>query len=365
MKNIGIGDSHQDFLFVNDALSSDADHFSNLIDIETRYSAAHPAIAIEGYRQLLHQADSKVDWRYRIARWMLRVADEFFLKRDTGAAPKRSIPSRCNNLSLRCLKAISKATPQGVCSELIPLEYDTFIVVSPLFSHTTKLLLRPFPKQLVLYTKNAFQREDILAMEQELLRTHKSFFFPPTSSTFVVILLQQLQDYRESPAVIASIIESCQFMIELAACDFFFVAHRASTIAVAAIVVTLEIEAIKDKVSPEAITSCLSDIKAKIDYTTDAAAQECIGKMRAVHSHNAQRIKDLEEKSTDDEVAKYTTGKEADPNASRAATPSPTDPCQCNPDTSSPPIIADEGACSNGSRKRQRRSSPSIKIDIV
>ena len=84
MKNIGIGDSHNDFLFVNDALSSDEDHFSNLIDIETRYLSPEGAIAIEGYRQLLRQADSKVDWRYRIARWMLRVADEFMLKRDTG-----------------------------------------------------------------------------------------------------------------------------------------------------------------------------------------------------------------------------------------------------------------------------------------
>jgi len=82
MNNIGIGDSHQDFLFVNDALSSDEDHFSNLIGTETRYLS--PEGAIEGYRQLLHQADSKVDWRYRIARWMLRVADEFMLKRDTG-----------------------------------------------------------------------------------------------------------------------------------------------------------------------------------------------------------------------------------------------------------------------------------------
>mmetsp|Transcript_15242 Transcript_15242/g.26035 ORF Transcript_15242/g.26035 Transcript_15242/m.26035 type:complete len:201 (-) Transcript_15242:108-710(-) len=200
-------------------------------------------------------------------------------------------------------------------------------------------------------------------MEQELLRTHKSFFFPVTSSTFVLILLNRLT--TESPAAIASIIESCQFMIELAACDFFFVAHRASTIAVAAIVVTLEIEAIKVKVSPEAVASCLSDIKAKVDYTTDSAAHECISFLTKVHSHNAQRIKDMEETSTDDEVAKYTTGKEADPNASRAATPSPTDPCQYNSDTSSPPIIADEEACSNGSRKRQRRSSPSIKIDIV
>ena len=94
-----------------------------------------------------------------------------------------------------------------------------------------------------------------------------------------------------------------------------------------------------------------------IDYTTDADVLACIDKLRSVYSHNARRIKDMEDKSTDDEVAKYTTDKEADPNLStRTATPSPTDPCQHNSDkTSSPPIIADKGAYSSESRKRQRR----------
>ena len=50
--------------------------------MESRYE--WPEGESEKYRQLLNQADSKIDWRYRIARWMLRVADEFMLKRDTG-----------------------------------------------------------------------------------------------------------------------------------------------------------------------------------------------------------------------------------------------------------------------------------------
>ena len=185
-------------------------------------------------------------------------------------------------------------------------------------------------------------------MEQELLRSHVSFFFPPTASTFCLILLNGLTS--ETPAAISSVIESCQFMIELAACDGFFVAHRASSIAVAAIVLTLEINS---KVSPVAVSRCLSNIKAKIDYTADAAVIDCTNKLRSVYSHNAQRIKDIEEKSADEEVAKYNaTGKEAHPNFSRTATPSPTDPCQHkDSNTSSPPIIANEEA---SHRKRQR-----------
>ena len=74
-----------------------------------------------------------------------------------------------------------------------------------------------------------------------MLQTKESFFYPPTSSTFVSLLLNGLSTNTTepaSPAAIARVIDSCQFMIELAACDFFFIAHRASTIAVAAIVVT-------------------------------------------------------------------------------------------------------------------------------
>lgn len=76
-----MGDSHNDFLFVNEALGFSAD-FSNLQLVESRYR--WPA-GVGRYEQLLQEADSKIDWRYRIARWMLRVADDFMLKRDTGA----------------------------------------------------------------------------------------------------------------------------------------------------------------------------------------------------------------------------------------------------------------------------------------
>ena len=334
MPNIAMGESHFDFLFINDALSSDEDHFSNLRNVESRYLFRRRSV--EGYCSRLHEADSKIDWRYRVARWMLRVADDFLLRRDTAVIALNYLDRLMMNQS-----------------ELLDRDQFQVSAIACLFVASKIYQKRPLKiRQLVTYTKNAFQSEDILAMEQELLRSHSSFFFPPTSSTFCSVLLSGIMS--EPPAAVASVIESCQFMSELAACDTFFVAHRASSIAVAAIVVTFEINS---QISQDAVARCLANIKAKIDYTTDADVLACIDKLRSVHNHNAQRIKDMEEKSADDEVAKYTTDKEAYPNLSpRTATPSPTDPCQHNSDTtSSPPIIADKGAYSSESRKRQRR----------
>lgn len=57
--------------------------FNSLIEVDTHYQLDEPRIA--HYTQLLNeQGDTaRRGWRYRIARWMLRVADEFCLRRDT------------------------------------------------------------------------------------------------------------------------------------------------------------------------------------------------------------------------------------------------------------------------------------------
>lgn len=210
-------------------------------------------------------------------------------------------------------------------------------------------------------------------MEERMLQTNEPFFYPPTSSTFVSLLLNGLSTNTTepaSPSAIAKVIDSCQFMIELAACDFFFIAHRASTIAVAAIVVTLETQtqtqisksSIQVNLSPEAISSCLSNMKAKIDFTEDANVKAAIEKLRSIYLHNEQRIQDLEQdKATDEEVATYTAKGTETNVACRVATPSPTDACQqCS--ASSPPELLGEDDGDQTSRKRRRRS---IEVEIV
>jgi len=203
-----------------------------------------------------------------------------------------------------------------------------------------------------------------------MFQANESFFYPPTSSTFVSLLLKGLTNTTE-PAAIARVIESCQFMIELAACDFFFIAHRASTIAVAAIVVTLETQtqtqssksSLQVNLSPEAISSCLSNMKAKIDFTEDANVKAAIEKLRSIYLHNEQRIQDLEQdKATDEEVATYTAKGTETNVACRVATPSPTDACQQCSASSPPKLVGEDDGDLETSRKRRRRS---IEIEIV
>lgn len=81
MNQIGVGDTHNDFLFVNSCFETEG--FNSLIEVDIRYQLDEQRIA--HYTQLLNeQGDtSRQGWRYRIARWMLRVADEFCLRRDT------------------------------------------------------------------------------------------------------------------------------------------------------------------------------------------------------------------------------------------------------------------------------------------
>lgn len=113
MPNIGMGDSHFDFLFVNDALSSDEDHFSNLQLVESKYRWRS---SVEGYNRMLRQADSKIDWRYRIARWMLRIADDFLMKRDTGMYSRTLALQK--PLSLRNISPYISLSKSTDCTEL-------------------------------------------------------------------------------------------------------------------------------------------------------------------------------------------------------------------------------------------------------
>ena len=340
IKNIGMGDTHHDFSFVNGCLPNE-EHYQNLLQVESRYHISENDAA--AYKQLLETADNMVDWRYRIARWMLRIADDFLLKRET---------------ALIALNYFDR-----IMMRQTTLQRDSFQVAAiTCILMASKLFQKKPPKlsTLVAYTKNAFKKEDILTMEQQLLFSGDLGLYPISSSTFVSILLSDLAN--ETPGIISSIVESCQFMIELAATDFFFVGQRSSSIAVAAIVVTFETT---NLIAAEVTASLLRSIQSRIDYTKDNVVMDCIDKLRSMHNVNLRQIEQMEDNSSNSEIAKYTTGKESDPQAARVATPSPTDPCQCNSD-SPPPIIGDkERQYSNGSRKRRRRSPDHIENEIV
>ena len=74
--------------------------------------------------------------------------------------------------------------------------------------------------------------------------------------------------------------------------EFFFIAHKPSKIAISAIIVTLEQEHLQ--VPPEAIESCLENIKAVVDFTKDVETMECIEHLRKIYALNELHIKAME-----------------------------------------------------------------------
>jgi hypothetical protein len=106
----------------------------------------------------------------------------------------------------------------------------------------------------------------------------------------------------------------------MALADFFFVPHKQSKLAVAAIVVTME----QTNMSLESIRTSLSKSKSVNNFTKDRATMACVTQLRKIYSHNNMRIEEIDGECCIDVAATATT-KPCDLNrVYRVATPSPT-----------------------------------------
>jgi len=154
---------------------------------------------------------------------------------------------------------------------------------------------------LMNYTQGKFDRSEVLSIEKELVSTLARFSYPPSASTFCLIFLSGFPASAVSSPSAASLpllADTSQFMIELASCDFFFVAHKQSKIALAAIIVTLE--QLQVDTSSERIQSWLTKIKRVVggedNATDDLELMACTKQLRNIYSHNDSRIKALDSK---------------------------------------------------------------------
>lgn len=68
---------------------------------------------------------------------------------------------------------------------------------------------------LTIYARRNFNRDEILCMERRLLMTLLSFLHPPNAGTFCLIFLS---GFRSFPMSVSCAIDTCHFLIELAAC---------------------------------------------------------------------------------------------------------------------------------------------------
>jgi len=264
-------------------------------------------------------SSSNADWRYRISRWMLRASDEFSgISRETAMVAL----SFCDRYLMK--KKVNRKLFQVVA-------------ISCLYYASKLLEKKAIPiAALMNYTQGKFDRSEVLSIEKELVSTLARFSYPPSASTFCLIFLSGFpasavttSTSSTSATSLPLIADTSQFMIELASCDFFFVAHKQSKIALAAIIVTLE--QLQVDTSSELIQSWLAKIKGVIgddndDPNTDEDLEliACTKQLRNIYNHNDSRIKALDSKEGDN--TKTTTKEQTkDERSPHRVSPTPED----------------------------------------
>ncbi len=103
--------------------------------------------------------------------------------------------------------------------------------------------------------------------------------------------------------------------------DFSFVAYKQSTVAVAAIIVTLE----QLNTAPDNVCKWLFIVNANHDYKEDPETLACVKRLRKIFIHNQNRIKELDGSGSGNDVITIPKEKHyKNKRICRVATPSPT-----------------------------------------
>jgi len=125
---------------------------------------------------------------------------------------------------------------------------------------------------LIELSRGYFKVEHIAAMEENILRALSWLVHPPTSLAFTRCLMQLLPcDCAQS--VKHGILELTRFLTELSVCDFFFVTHKPSSIAIAALMNAIEMTKIS-KVSMKLRQQFINNIS--VDAHLDSNSDEVI-----------------------------------------------------------------------------------------
>ena len=190
------------------------------------------------------------------------------------------------------------------------------VAVCSLFFASKLFEKRHIPMSALMnYTQGKFNRAELLSIEKELVISLASFSYPPIASTFCLMFLSKFPSTIQSS--MPAVADTCQFMIELAACDSFFIAHKQSRIALAAAVVAME----QMNMPTELLQALLSNIKST-GINFDLATNACLKQLRSIYNHNQMRIQALDGGITT--IAAANSSQNDRKRVCRAATPSPT-----------------------------------------
>ena len=104
---------------------------------------------------------------------------------------------------------------------------------------------------------------------------------------FTLMLLNGLTGCSDS---IRHLVDNVQFLVQLAACDYFFLSQKPSTVAVAAIMVALS----QDDLSGANSQTCLNAIKEAGLELNSIDTLACTERLKIIYEGNQRRIHDLD-----------------------------------------------------------------------
>mmetsp|Transcript_31765 Transcript_31765/g.74759 ORF Transcript_31765/g.74759 Transcript_31765/m.74759 type:complete len:313 (+) Transcript_31765:178-1116(+) len=169
-------------------------------------------------------ADETIDasWRQRIVEWMYGVVDHCNLRRESVAVATYFLDiASCRDL-VRSRKDF----------QLVAM---TSLMLSIKLNDSTMVKL----DSMVRLGRGLFNETDVIGMESKMLKAFTWHVHPPTPVCFMRQLLRLLPS-ESTPVARYIIVEVTRFVSEISACLYKFVKYPASSMAFAAIIISME-----------------------------------------------------------------------------------------------------------------------------
>mmetsp|Transcript_29075 Transcript_29075/g.45181 ORF Transcript_29075/g.45181 Transcript_29075/m.45181 type:complete len:356 (-) Transcript_29075:436-1503(-) len=204
-----------------------------------------------------HTSGITEEWREKIVNWSYDIADFYHFNRETVYISLSYLDrflatrsSKMNNTSFQ-LAAVT-----------------TINLAIKLYEHN-----KMDHRTLVSLCRGKFQLEDIVRMEMVIMRELNFYLHPPTPIAFCSLFLSLFPENFAPYDVMVDVGEVTNFLTELAVLDYWFVTKKPSSIALGAIMISLEIH-LRERVYD--LNEFFSDIaKASGMLVTDVETVQC------------------------------------------------------------------------------------------
>lgn len=216
-------------------------------------------------------------WREKICEWAYNIVDYFNYDR---------------TLVFICMNYLDRyAMKRRVDTKTYQLAAMTalFLVVKTYESRSSSRILDV--RSLAKLSQSTFSENSIIAMEMEMLQMLEWNLFPPTAHTFAMnlnnILLAIIYSIKDCPKPSLNarqeVTELSRFLTELSVCDYFFVTQHPSTVAIASLLIAVEVVG-QDEYDPSLIQIFLQRLyhETRLNgYSPEV--QECKARLRSTY----------------------------------------------------------------------------------